>query len=43
MLGTSTNPLAERECSLEAAFFRKVDARLLEDLRLRMAKDEAIE
>ena len=43
MSGTSTNPLADRERSLEAAFFRKVDARLLEDLRSRMARDQAVE
>lgn len=43
MSGTSTNPLAARERSLEAAFFRKVDTKLLEDLRSRMAKDQAME
>lgn len=42
MSGTSTNPLAARERSLEAAFFRKVDTKLLEDLRSRMAKHQAM-
>lgn len=39
----TTNPLADRERSLQAAFFRKVDAKLLEDMRSRMAKDQDIE
>jgi hypothetical protein len=43
MSGTSANPLADRERSLEAAFFRNVDAKLLENLRSRMARDKAIE
>lgn len=43
MPGTSTNPLAARERSLEAAFFRKVDVKILDDMRSRMAKDQAIE
>tara|TARA_R110002072_G_scaffold13481_2_gene56845 strand:+ start:34566 stop:35153 length:588 start_codon:yes stop_codon:yes gene_type:complete len=43
MSGTSTNPLADRERSLETAFFRKVDAKLLENLRSRMARDQAID
>ena len=43
MPGTSTNPLAARERSLEAAFFRKVDVKLLDDMRSRMAKDQALE
>jgi hypothetical protein len=43
MSGTSENPLADRERSLEAAFFRKVDVKLLEDMRSRMARDQALE
>ena len=43
MSGTSANPLADSERSLEAAFSRRVDVKLLEDLRSRMAKDQAIE
>jgi hypothetical protein len=43
MPGTSTKPLAARERWLEAAFFRKVDVKILDDMRSRMAKDQAIE
>lgn len=43
MSGTSANPLADRERSLETAFFRKVDMKLLEDMKSRMAKDQALD
>lgn len=39
----SMNPLADRERSLETSFFRKVDAKLLDDLRSRLARDQAVE
>lgn len=42
-MSKTINPLADRERSLEAAFFRKVDAKLLEDMRSRMAKDQDLE
>lgn len=42
-MSTTSNPLADRERSLEAAFFHKVDAKLLEDLRIRLARDQDLE
>lgn len=42
-MSKTTNPLADRERSLEAAFFHKVDAKLLEEMRSRLAKDQDIE
>lgn len=37
---TTSNPLADRERSLENAFFHNVDARLLHEIRARMARDQ---
>jgi len=42
-MSRTTNPLADRERSLETAFFRKVDAKLLEDIRSRLTKDQELE
>ena len=43
MTRTTEKPLAARERSLEAAFFRRVDAELLQNLQARLAKDQALE
>ena len=42
-MSRTTKPLADRERSLETAFFRKVDAKLLEDIRSRLTKDQELE
>lgn len=42
-MSTTSNPLSDRERSLEAAFFHKVDAQLLEDLRTRLARNQDLE
>lgn len=43
MTRTSGKPLADRERSLETAFFRRVDAELLDNLRTRMARDQDLD
>lgn len=43
MARSKSNPLAAREVALEEAFFRKVDAKLLDDLRSRLATDQELE
>lgn len=40
---TTTKPLADRERALEEAFFRKVDADLLDKLRMRLQEEKNIE
>lgn len=40
MSTTSAKPLADRERALEAAFFRKIDAKLLDDIRVRMSQEQ---
>lgn len=40
---SANNPLGARERALEEAFYRKVDAELLEGLRSRLAKDQKLE
>jgi len=43
MTQSTSNPLAARERALEDVFFRKVDAKLLDDLRSRLATDQELE
>lgn len=42
-MSRTNNPLADRERSLESAFYRKVDAKLLDDIRSRLANDQDLE
>lgn len=43
MARSTSNPLAARELALEEVFFRKVDAKLLDDLRSRLTADQELE
>ncbi len=42
MISSDANPLAARERSLEEAFFRKVDAKLLDQLRDRLTTEQEL-
>ena len=43
MTRSTSNPLAAREHALEEVFFRKVDAKLLDNLRSRLTVDQELE